>query len=202
MKIQCECGQFQAEILNFPANTPGRCVCYCDDCQTYLHYLGRSDLLDSAGGTEVIPVYPSDFKFLSGEKNLKITRLSPKGMFRFSTTCCNTPIANTTTSMPWAGVIDRAFKVKDTHLLEKQLGPVRSRVMGKFAVGPLPENASKTMGFKDAKVVMPFLLKGFLLGRKKPSPFFKDDGQTPITEPKILSLDERKSILNRIYKRP
>lgn len=66
MNIQCECGKFRAELEKFPKNTPGRAICYCDDCQTYLHYLGRSDLLDSAGGTQIIPVYPSEMKVLQG----------------------------------------------------------------------------------------------------------------------------------------
>jgi hypothetical protein len=59
MKIQCECGAFSATLNAFPKATPGRLVCYCDDCQSYLHHLGRADLLDANGGTEVIPAYPA-----------------------------------------------------------------------------------------------------------------------------------------------
>ncbi|MEN0060360.1 MAG: DUF6151 family protein, partial [Bdellovibrio sp.] len=93
MEIQCECGQFKAKIEPFPANTPGRCICYCDDCQTYLHHIGRADLLTAAGGTEIIPVYPQQIHILTGQELLRCTRLSPKGLFRWWVACCHTPIA-------------------------------------------------------------------------------------------------------------
>ena len=200
MQIQCECGQFKAEVSNFSKkNSPGRCVCYCDDCQTYLHYLGRADLLDKSGGTEVVPVYPANIKFLSGEKNLKLVRLSPTGMYRFSTTCCNTPIGNTNPTMPWTGLIFRMFTVKDPTALEKTLGPIKARIMGKFATTPAPAGTPATMSVKSFMQIMPFLFKGLVLGKKKPSPFFKD-GHTPIVEPNILSLEERKRIRESIFK--
>src|SRR6476646_2142775 len=107
MEIQCECGRFRAELTSFPRNTPGRLACYCDDCQTYAHFLGRADLLDAAGGTEVVPAYPAEVKFVAGKELLACTRLSPRGMFRWSTTCCNTPIANTMPGFPWAGIFYR-----------------------------------------------------------------------------------------------
>lgn len=101
MNIGCECGKFRAELEKFPGNTPGRLVCYCDDCQTYMHYLKRTDLLDSAGGTEIIPIYPSEMKILQGREVLKCIRLSPKGLHRWTTTCCNTPIGNIQPGFPW-----------------------------------------------------------------------------------------------------
>jgi len=113
MEIQCECGKFKAELTEFPRNTPGRLRCYCDDCQSFLHHLGRADLLDANGGTEIIPVYPSDFKILQGGELLKCTRIVDYGMYRFSTTCCNTPIANTDTKRPWGGTHRRVFSAKD-----------------------------------------------------------------------------------------
>ena len=35
-EIQCQCGLFRARLKAFPGGTPGRLVCYCDDC-----WLGR-----------------------------------------------------------------------------------------------------------------------------------------------------------------
>ena len=34
-------------------------VCYCDDCQAFLHYLGRADLLDALGGTDIVQMAPA-----------------------------------------------------------------------------------------------------------------------------------------------
>lgn len=193
MQIRCECGEFRAELTGFPKNTPGRLACYCNDCQAYLHYLKRSDLLDSAGGTEVVPVYPSEFKFVSGVEHLRCTRLSPNGLHRWSTACCNTPIANTRPGFPWVGILHRPYNVVDPRFLEKTLGQIRSRIHGRFASATPPEGTSDKIRFRDALVVMPFLLKGFLLGKQKSSPFFKPDG-SPIVEPQVVPREERERI--------
>jgi hypothetical protein len=198
MQIRCECGKFRAELTTFPRNTPGRLACYCDDCQTYLHYLGRSDLLDAAGGTEIIPVYPSEIKFLEGMNVLKSTCLSPKGLIRWSTTCCNTPIANTRPQLPWAGFLNRVFNIEDPSYLEKVLGPVKSRIKGRFARGTPPIGTAPNLRLKDITTVLPFLLKGLLLSKTKNSPFFKKDGVTPVVEPQILRLEERTAIRHRL----
>lgn len=191
MEIQCECGKFRANLKAFPKNTPGRLVCYCDDCQSYMHHIQRSDLLDANGGTEIIPAYPADIEILSGKEHLKCMRLAPHGMFRFSTTCCNTPIANTQPNQAWAGILRRVYTVKDPHKLDQILGPVRARVMGKFAKGTPPEGTAKKFNFRGFKLVMPFILKGIIRKKTKPSPFFAEDGLTAIATPHIMSKEER-----------
>jgi hypothetical protein len=198
MQIRCECGTFRAALTGFPTNTPGRLVCYCDDCQTYLHWLGRPDLLDSAGGTEVIPVYPSEVSFVAGREALVSMRLSPDGLLRWYSSCCKTPIANTRPKFPWVGVIHRAYSVDDPGLLERVLGPVRSRINGQFARGAPPSRTSSKMGLKDVAVVLPFLLKGAVLGRAKHSPFFEEDGVTPAVAPIVLPPEERTAIRRRL----
>ncbi|MCB0419719.1 MAG: hypothetical protein KDD61_01910 [Bdellovibrionales bacterium] len=185
MKIQCDCGQFQAEISHFPKNSAGRLACYCDDCQKYLKKLGREDLLDPYGGTEVIPVYPCDIKFLSGRENLKCNRLSEKGLNRWSTKCCNSPIANVKPFFPWVGVIHSAYTRKDPQFLEN-LGPIRSRIMGAYAHGRPPFKIPQKMDLNAIVSVLPFILKGKFLKKYKDSPFFESDGKTPIVDVTIL----------------
>lgn len=192
MEIQCECGKFRAELTGFPKNTPGRLKCYCDDCQAYLHYLNRTDLLDENGGTEIIPAYPAEIKFIAGKEYLKCTRLRPKGMYRFSTKCCNTPVANTRLGQAWAGVHRRVYTVKDPDRLDKELGPIKSSIMGKYAKGTPPAGTPQTFDFKGMALVMPYLLKGKLLGKGKSSPFF-ENGRS-IVEPKVLSPEERSNL--------
>lgn len=187
MEIQCECGTFRARLKAFPKDTPGRLVCFCDDCQRYLNHLGRSDLLDENGGTEVIPAYPADVEFTQGAEHLKCTRLSPTGTFRFSTTCCNTPVANTRPGGPWAGIFRRMYTTRDPAMLDRTLGPVRSRIMGKFAKGTPPAGTPAKFDLKAIVSVMPFILKGKLLGKTKPSPFFGADGVTPVVVPTVLA---------------
>jgi hypothetical protein len=194
-EIQCECGQFRARLKAFPKGTPGRLVCYCEDCQSYLHHLKRSDLLDANGGTEVIPAYPADVEILSGQQHLKCTRLSPNGTYRFSTSCCNTPIANTRPKEPWAGFLRRVYTAGKTPQIDQILGPIRSRIMGRYAKGTPPAGTPERFDLKAFITVMPFILKGKLFKKSTPSPFFAEDGITPIVAPHILSEAERQDLL-------
>lgn len=193
MDIQCQCGAFRARLNAFPQKTPGRLVCYCDDCQTYARHLGRSDLLDANGGTEVIPAYPADVEILQGQEHLKATRLSPKGLFRFSTTCCNTPVANLQPGAPWAGFLRCMYTSGSgqAQALDQTLGPVRSRIMGRFAKGTPPAGTASKINLKAMVAVLPFIAKGVLTGKGKPSPFFGADGLTPVAPVHVLSKAER-----------
>ena len=193
MEIQCECGKFRAKLKDFPNSTPGRLVCYCDDCQMYLHHLKRTDLLDANEGTEVIPAYPADVEVLHGLEHLKCTRLSATGIFRFFTSCCNTPIANTRPGEPWAGFLRCVYTARDAQKLDQTLGPVRSRIMGRFAKGTPPVGTPEKFNLKAFLTVMPFMLKGKLLRKFRPSPFFAEDAVTAIAVPHVLSEAQRQA---------
>jgi hypothetical protein len=189
MQIQCECGSFRAKLTTFPKNTPGRLICYCDDCQAFLHYLKRDDLLDQNGGTEIVPAYPADIELVAGKEHIKCVRLSPTGMYRFYAGCCSTPIGNTDPVRAWVGIPHRAYSVKEPHLLEKMLGPIKSSIMGKHAKGTPPPGTPQTFDLKCFATVMPFILKGILKKKAKPSPFFENG--ISVVAPKILTREER-----------
>lgn len=198
MQIQCECGKFRAQLEKFPRNTPGRLACYCDDCQTYAHYLNRVDLLDAAGGTEVVPVYPVDMKILEGRDVIKCVRLSPNGLYRWYAGCCNTPVAATRPGFPWLGLVHRVYDVKDPGYLARTLGPVKSRIMGRFAQGTPPDGTAAKIDFKGFMTVFPFLFKGLLTGKARHSPFFEQDGRTPIIAPIVVPAAERTAIRRKL----
>ena len=182
MKIKCSCGQVKAEIENFPNNTPGRLVCYCDDCQNFLKQINRTELMDECGGSEIIPIYPTDFKIIEGKDKLVCLRLTPKGLLRWYTSCCKTPFGNTRPGFPWLGLLSVVYEKSDL----QQLGPIKSRVCGKFAIKKPPMGTPDNMKFTDIFVVAPFLLKGFILKKSSPSVFFKEDNKTPIVSPHII----------------
>lgn len=196
MRIKCDCGRFQAELKAFPKATPGRLMCYCDDCQMYLMELGRTDLLDAAGGTEVIPAYPTDVEIVQGKEHLKCTRLSATGMQRWSTTCCNSPVANTRPGSSWLGVHRNMYTASDPGVLERALGEIKGRIMGKFAKGPTPPGTPAKMNLKAAIPVLPYMVKGALGGKGKTSPFLGKDG-TPLATCRTLSETERKDLRKR-----
>lgn len=185
MKISCDCGSFVATLNSFPKNTPGRLVCYCDDCQSYLKKLARIDVLDEYGGTEIIPVYPKEIEIIQGLDKLKCYRLTEHGIYRWATSCCNSPIANTSPGFPWAGILHTAYTSHNPTALS-ELGEIKSRIYGKYALDGAPFKISKKISFRDMLVVMPFIVKGKVLGMHKNSPFFGSDNTTPICVPEIL----------------
>jgi hypothetical protein len=185
MKISCDCGSFVANLISFPKNTPGRLVCYCDDCQAYATKLKRTDILDQFGGTEVIPAYPNEIEVIQGLDKLKCYRLTEHGTYRWATSCCNSPLVNIRPGFPWAGIIHTAYTNQNPDALS-ELGDIRCRIYGKYAREGAPFNISETIAFRDKLIVMPFILKGKILGKDKNSPFFGSDNKTPICEPEIL----------------
>lgn len=190
MNLQCDCRKFTAELKTFPNDTPGRLKCYCDDCQIYLHYLGRAELLDQNAGSEIIPTYPCNMKILSGQEQVKCVRLTDKGMFRFYAGCCKTPIGNTTPGSPWIGVLRRMYTVKGSQQLDGAFPEVRASILGRYAKGTPPAGTPDGFNLSGFVAVMPFMLKGKMFGKFKPSPFFADDGKTPITTPHVMSSEE------------
>lgn len=155
--------------------------------------MGRADLLDKNGASEIVPIYPSNFKILRGKDKLKCTQLVAGGMSRFSTTCCNTPVANTDMKRPWVGVLWRALNPGGPQNFESAFGEIRSSIMGKFARGERPAGVPEKFDFKGFRIVMPFLLKGMIMGRAKPSPFFENG--KPIGQTKLLTPEERAQAL-------
>lgn len=168
-------------------------MCYCSDCQALLKHIGRTDLLDKNGGSEIIPAYPADIKLLAGREHLACLRLSDSGMFRFYATCCRTPIANTDPVRAWVGIHRRMYTAKDPDRLDRELGPVRARIMGKDAQGTPPKGTPQKFNFKGFVTVMPFILKGIIFGKAKPSAFFENG--TSIVVPTVLTAAERSKLI-------
>ncbi len=186
MHISCDCGGFKAELTAFPKNTPGRLACYCKDCQAFANRLGRSDVLDEYGGTEVVPAYPSELRILQGKESLKCYRLTPKGLYRWTADCCNSPLINTRPGFPWLGILHTAYKNSDPQSLEG-FGEIRCRIFGRDAVGDPPFKISEKLGLKALLTVLPFVIKGKLFKKSEGLELFESDGRTPISEPELLS---------------
>ncbi len=195
LELKCDCEKFVCQIQHFPEQALGRIYCYCDDCQSYLHYLKRPELLDAAGGTELCPVYPKNFKIVAGSGELVCTRLKAKGLFRWSVKCCNTPIANTIPGFPWIGLYHRMYQRTDPKFLETKTGPAKVRILGRFATSTPPAGTSQKATLKDILAIAPYVLRGLISGKGKGSPFFLQGTKTPVVEPYVLSSEERKQAL-------
>lgn len=189
VEISCKCGSVHGTIRGVSPETTNRVVCYCDDCQAYAHHLGREDLLDAHGGSDIVQVAPADLSFDRGLEHIAAVRLSPKGAFRWTATCCNTPLGNTAKpSIPFvgiaAGVLDEASRAR--------FGPPIGGIMGKFAIGEPPPGSTGLPARIIARSARRVL--GWKLGRKSwPHPFFERSGERRYPE-RVISKDERERL--------
>jgi len=192
-ELRCRCGEVRAVVKDPSPKTVNRVICYCDDCQAFAHQLGRSDLLDVHGGTDVVQVAPASLTFVRGQDKIAAVRLSPKGLFRWYATCCNTPVGNTLTpSVPFVGVVAKAFET-DGQDPDALFGRPVGTNLGKFAIGDVQ---GKTNGVSLSLLlrVLRLVLGWRLTGKTWPHPFFERGSGTPRYPVIVLSREQRDAL--------
>ncbi len=166
-----------------------RIVCYCDDCQAFAHHLGRADLLDESGGTDIVQVAPASVRIERGDEHVVGVRLGPKGLYRFYAECCKTPLGNTVSPViPFLGIVAQAFESPDA-----QFGKPTAAILGKYAVGGPPEG-STGLNLRFIGRVVRKLLFWKLRGRGWPHPYFDRATGRPSRPLTILSRAEREAL--------
>jgi hypothetical protein len=186
--LACRCGTLQGRVLA-PRRAMGRGVCYCLDCQAYAHALGHPrDVLDPMGGTDVVAVTPSHVIVDRGRDALACLALGPRGLLRWHTRCCATPVANTPRDwrVAYAGLVHNALASGGA--LDVAFGPARSHVNTGSAHGKPGSTPWRTLGVVAAALAKAGAAR--VSGSYRRSPFF-DAGGKPIAEPRILTRDER-----------
>jgi hypothetical protein len=164
-------------------------LCYCDDCQAFLHRIDRADLLDRHGGTDIVQVAPAMVRYLSGTERIAGVRLSAKGMYRWYASCCRTPLGNTVSAaLPFIGMPTEIFRGQSD-----VFGAPRAKILAKFATNGKPEGAS------DFPVAMlghaVSLIAGWKLrGKTWPHPFFDRESRAPSWPVTTLSDSEREAL--------
>src|SRR5215471_7175400 len=98
LPLRCRCGRVRGVASDVSPSSGFRFVCYCKDCQAFAHFLKRPDVLDPAGGTDIFQMPPGRVKLTAGTETVRCLRLSDKGVLRWYTDCCRTPIGNTAAS--------------------------------------------------------------------------------------------------------
>lgn len=185
-RIQCQCGAFAGEVNHTQAAM--HAICYCTDCRAYAIHLEQSSrVLDALGGTEVIATQGRYIAITQGVQHLACLSLSPRGILRWYTSCCKTPIANTARDwrMPFVGLVHTALKKP----LGNAFPPVQMYLNTQSALGeaPTPHLAQKIPLLRFA----PKLLLTTLTGKYKQTPFFTADG-APRVNVTVLSVEDRK----------
>lgn len=189
IELRCRCGSVEGRLEDAAPATVNRVVCYCRDCQAFLHRLGRTDLFDAHGGSDIVQVAPARLGFTRGADRITGLRLGPKGLFRWYASCCNTPLGNMVSpGIPFVGIIAQAFRAPDD-----AFGRPVAGIYGQFAVGePPPGTTGLNLGLLARAVRM---VLGWKLGGKAwPHPFFDRATRAPRYPVTVLSPDEREAL--------
>lgn len=187
MALRCRCGAVRGEMDTSRAYA--RATCYCKDCRAFARFLGVPDVLDEAGGTDIVPVAPAAVRFTAGGEHVACMSLSPKGLLRWYATCCRTPLANTPREpkLPYVGMVSACFDAP-TQAVDAAFGP-RARVVlnTQSATSPV-RGTPMALAIGSLRILLGVL--GVKLRRERTSPFFDANGQ-PIRAPEVVSRERR-----------
>jgi len=189
--LRCRCGEVRGIVSNPTPRSVNRVICYCDDCQAYAHQLGRTDLLNDKGGSDVVQVAPAALSFTKGQDRIVGLRLTPKGLYRWHTSCCNTPVGNTLgPAVPFVGIPVQSF---DVPKVDDAFGAPMGAIQGKFAVGEPPAGST---GFNLSLILRAIgKVLGWRLGGKTwPHPFFARDTRAPTYPVTVISRERRDAL--------
>ncbi|MFT5045171.1 MAG: hypothetical protein ACI8UP_002142 [Porticoccaceae bacterium] len=225
--VSCHCGQFKALVPIDEQGKPTRLKCYCVDCPTYARHLNQAEVqLDDNGGTDILQISPAQFSITAGEERLGNLMLSPKGIYRWHTSCCQTPICNTPTKaeMPYVGLLlNNISNITNANIntnhqqssgqgrnktltdenrlaqLQNVIGPVQ------FGVGAgikHPINAdwpvSKGFGFRGMFGTLRNMAIWRIRGDHKRSIFIDSVNGKPLVQPTLFTIGQRQAARNKV----
>ena len=188
LALSCRCGAVRGEVDPASPRLARRIVCYCDDCQAYARYLGRPDLLDARGGTDLVLIPPSALRFSQGQDKIGAVRLSAKGPYRWRASCCGSPLGNTgKPAIPFVSLPTSVFRAEEA---DAGFGARRTAILGQYATGGPLAGAQGFSGWLRLGIVAK-VLGWRLAGRAWPNPFFQRATAKPAFPVTVLSQAER-----------
>ena len=191
--LHCACGEVHGVVTNTSLKTVNRVVCYCDDCQAFLHHLIREDLIDAFGGTDIVQIAPASLSFIQGKERIVGLRLTPRGLYRWYARCCKTPLGNTVgPAVPFVGIIAQAFE-SETQRPDDLFGRPIGAIYGKYAVGRAPEGSTGFNLLLMARAIR-MVLGWRIRGQTWPHPFFERATRAPRFPVITLSHQEREAL--------
>lgn len=194
--LRCQCGRVQGQVNISGALT--RAICYCKDCQSFAHFLGKDkEILDELGGSDIVPTAPRNVTFTQGKELLACMQLSPKGLLRWYASCCNTPIGNTwrSSKLSYVGLVHNCLESSGKSM-DESFGPVKVYVNPQSAKGEVRSKSTGMLGMLFSWITM--MLGERLSGRYKLSPFFDGNTGASIAVPTILTLEERQVLRSKL----
>lgn len=196
----CRCGQVRGRVAGPSPRAVNRVLCYCADCQAFAHALGRPDILDARGGSDVIQIAPAAMTIERGQEHVAALRLTEKGLHRFHSACCGTPLGNTHgLSLPVIGIPKPAFEVEGQDL-DVLFGPPVGGVYGEDAIGGAPPGSKGVPMAFLARTILK-IVGWRLAGRGWPHPFFDRATRRPLFPVSVLPPERREAIRARMRER-
>ena len=189
--VRCDCGAVRGTLRGVSASTVQAVICHCDDCRSFMRHIGRADdLLTDHGGVFVVQSTPKRLELEAGLDQVECVRQSPRGLLRFVTTCCRTPLANMVDKpgLPFVGVIRHTLPT-DT---ETHTGPPVG-IHGRLALGD-----RTTLACHDKAPAALLMRTAYRLalrklqGEARPSPFHGADGALKVPV-RVLTREEREA---------
>jgi hypothetical protein len=185
INLSCACGQVQGKTANVDAQSGNRIHCCCVDCQKFAEYLKQENkVLDQYGATDIFQMPIAHLYINQGHDQLALMRLTAKGLNRWYTKCCDTPIGNTLGGKaPFIGVIHSFMQHVESR--DQELGRTRGHIHCQSAKQAVPETLQASF-FKVSMRVLGKLLSWKVRGLNQPSAFFTADDRA-VCKPKILN---------------
>lgn len=190
--LRCRCGQLQGVLVDLQPDSCNHVVCYCDDCQAFGRFLGTDGMMNDRGGTNIVQVYPAKIRITAGAEQLRLVRLSEKGLLRWYTACCRSPVGNMLNSArsPFVGLFPGLL----TEEGRAAAGPVVGQIQGRFAIGGCPTGVHPKAPAGVLWRSVLFLVRGLWNGAQAPSPFFDAATGKTIREAQVLTRQEREGL--------
>ena len=188
LTLTCRCGTVTGQVRAITPRRGTRLVCHCADCQAFARHAGAPGITDANGGTEIFQTLPGRVVFATGTDCLTPVRLTEKGLLRWKTRCCGTPMGNmlATPKMRFVGLPTVALPDPEDR---PAMGPILASLAA--AESPAGRHPPPDYGRSRAtrRAIWRQLTSGLGLGPKS-SPYFTDQGD-PIAPPIVLTDEER-----------
>ncbi|MGI3184368.1 DUF6151 family protein [Nioella aestuarii] len=174
ISFACRCGAVTGTLHDVRPSEGTHVVCHCNACARSLALSGLTE--EATDGVDLWQTTPDRIDIATGIDHLAPVRLTPKGIFRWTAQCCDTPMFNTFASpgIPFTGVLTR--NLSDP----APLGPV---IAHGFVTGPDGKQRHQN-GHRVIWRMLKRTVAAKLVGRGKQTPFFKADG-SPIAPDKL-----------------
>jgi hypothetical protein len=189
LPLCCRCGPVRGVAREVAPHSAFRFVCYCTNCQAFARFLERPDVLDDAGGTDIVHMPAACVTLTADADAVRCISFSAR-VLRWYADCCRTPIANTAASprFPVVGLIHSFMDhAAGGRAREQVLGPPLCRIYERSAIAPLapgaPPPPSLRLFARRAAKILGWWMRG--LGR--PNPFFDDRTGAPLSVPRVLA---------------